>query len=329
MDPPLDPPPPSGQASSMSASAAPSPSPDDRRPILICGPTASGKSGLALALAERLDGVVINADALQVYDGWRVLTARPPAGDVARAPHRLYGHVPPSEPYSTGRWLAEAGAEIAAARASGQVPILVGGTGLYFTALTEGLADIPPTPPAIRAAAEAELARLGLPAFAEALRARDPETHARLDLANPRRVLRAWEALETTGRPLARLQAETPPPLLALTDARAIRLMPERETLYAGIDARFAAMLEEGALDEARAAMDWEAPAATAMQALGAAELIAHLRGEMSLDEARELAARATRRYAKRQLSWARNRLGAWPAAATPAEAFRALTGET
>ncbi|MEE3102108.1 MAG: tRNA (adenosine(37)-N6)-dimethylallyltransferase MiaA, partial [Pseudomonadota bacterium] len=277
------------------------------------------------ALAERLDGVVINADALQVYDGWRVLTARPTAEDEARAPRRLYGHVPPTEPYSTGRWLGEAAAEIAAARAAGRVPILVGGTGLYFTALTEGLADIPPTPPEIRAAAEAELARLGLPAFAEALRARDPETHARLDLANPRRVLRAWEALETTGRPLARLQAETPAPLLPLSAARAVRLMPDRAALYAGIDTRFDVMLEGGALDEARAAMSWTAPAPTAMQALGAAELIAHLRGEISLAEARDAAARATRRYAKRQLSWARNRLAVWPAAASPAEALARL----
>lgn len=293
----------------------------DLRPILIFGPTASGKSGLALRLAESLPGVVINADALQVYDGWRILTARPPEEDEARAPHRLYGHVPVTEPHSAGRFLREAQAEIAAAQAQRLVPILVGGTGLHFTALTEGLAQIPETPPHVRAAAEARLQALGLPAFAEELRRRDPKTHARLDLANPRRVLRAWEALETTGRPLADMQDETPPPLVPLPEARPIRLMPERAALYAAIETRFDQMLAQGALDEARAALSWPAPAPTAMQPLGAAELMAHLRGELSLEAARDAAVLATRRYAKRQLSWARNRFRHWPAAETPAEA--------
>ena len=182
------------------------------RPILIAGPTASGKSGLALRLAEALDGVVINADALQVYDGWRVLTARPPVEDEARAPHRLYGHVPVTQTHSAGRWLREAAAEIAAAQAAGRTPIVVGGTGLFFTALTEGLAEIPETPPEIRAAAEARLAALGPEGFAEALARRDPLTAARIDLRNPRRVMRAWEALEVAGRPLAEMQDATPPP---------------------------------------------------------------------------------------------------------------------
>ncbi len=297
----------------------------DLRPILIFGPTASGKSGLALRLAEALPGVVVNADALQVYDGWRILTARPPAQDEARAPHRLYGHVPVTEPHSAGRFLRDAQAEIAAAQARSLVPILVGGTGLHFTALTEGLAEIPETPPRIRAAAEAHLAALGLPAFAEALRARDPKTYARLDLANPRRVLRAWEALETVGRPLADMQDETPPPLVPLPDARPLRLMPDRAALYAAIETRFDQMLEQGALDEARGALTWPAPAPTAMQALGAHELMAHLRGELSLAQARDAAVLATRRYAKRQLSWARNRFRDWPAAETPAEAHALL----
>ncbi len=298
----------------------------DLRPILIFGPTASGKSGLALRLAEILPGVVINADALQVYDGWRTLTARPPAQDEARAPHRLYGHVPVTEPHSAGRFLHEAGVEIAAAQARSLVPILVGGAGLHFTALTEGLAEIPQTPPRIRAAAEARLKALGLPAFAEELRLRDPKTHARLDLANPRRVLRAWEALETAGRPLADMHDETPPPLVPLPDARALRLMPDRAALYAAIETRFDRMLAEGALDEARAALSWPAPTPTAMQALGAAELMAHLRGELSLAQARNAAVLATRRYAKRQLSWARNRFRDWPAAETPDEAWPRLT---
>lgn len=299
----------------------------DLRPRLLAGPTASGKSGAALAAAERLGGVVINADALQVFDAWRVLTARPGPEDAARVPHRLYGHVGPGEPYSTGRWLREAVAELRAAQDAGRVPILVGGTGLYFTALTEGLAEIPETPAAVRAEAEARLARDGLAGLAEALRARDPDTHARLDLANPRRVLRAWEVLAATGRGLSSWQDETPPPAVPLEAAVAVRLMPERAGLYAAIGRRFDAMLEGGALEEARAVMAAGEAGPQALQALGAAELIAHLRGEMTLEDAREAAARATRRYAKRQLSWARNRLSAWPEAESAEAALARLMG--
>lgn len=300
-------------------------SPDPLRPILIAGPTASGKSGLALRLAEALGGVVINADALQVYDGWRVLTARPSAGEEARVPHRLYGHVPVQETHSAGRWLREAAAEIAAARAGGLVPILAGGTGLYFTALVEGLAEIPETPPEVRAAAEARLAELGPEAFAAELARLDPLTASRIDLRNPRRVMRAWEALRVAGRPLAEMQDATPPPLVPLSAARAVRLMPERDTLYARIDRRFGEMIEAGALDEARAALDWTAPSAAALKAIGAPELMAHARGEIGLEAAREGAMRETRRYAKRQLAWMRNRLGDWPAAETPEAALAAL----
>lgn len=302
------------------SSAAP-----DLRPILIAGPTASGKSGLALRLAETMPAVILNADALQVYDGWRVLTARPSQADEARAPHRLYGHVPVRETHSAGRWLREAGAEIAAARAQGRTPIVVGGTGLYFAALTEGLAEIPETPPEVRAAAEARLAELGLEGFAEELAGIDPAAHARLDLRNPRRVMRAWEAFQVAGRPLSELQAATPPPLAPLGEVRALRLTPERETLYAGIERRFEQMLAGGALEEARAALDWEDASPSAMKAIGAGELMAHLRGEMTLAQAREAAVQATRRYAKRQLTWMRNRLGAWPAAQSPQEGFERL----
>ena len=296
----------------MSASAAPSPSPspDDRRPILICGPTASGKSGLALALAERLDGVVINADALQVYDGWRVLTARPPAGDVARAPHRLYGHVPPSEPYSTGRWLAEARAEIAAARASGQVPILVGGTGLYFTALTEGLAEIPATPDDIRAEA---MARLDAGELAQMIAELDAETRARIDLANPMRVQRAWEVLKATGRGIAAWQKETPPPRLPLSQAQPILFDAPKEWLTPRIETRFRKMVSGGALDEARANLPGWSPDLPSAKAIGAAELMAHLRGEITLDDAIDRATVLTRQFAKRQRSWFRARMGDWP----------------
>lgn len=297
----------------------------DLRPVLIFGPTAGGKSAVALALAERLGGEVINADALQVYAGWRVLTARPSAQDEARAPHRLYGHVPMTEGHSTGRWLREAVPAIRAAQAAGRVPILVGGSGLLFAALTEGLAEIPETPPQVRAATEARLAAEGLPALAEALRERDPETHATLDLANPRRVARAWEVLETTGRGLAAWRAETPAPAVPLAGARPMRLLPPVARLDARIAARFDAMLAEGALEEARAAAAIPDPAPQAMQALGAAELIAHLRGEMTLEEARARAVLASRRYAKRQRTWARNRMAAWPAAETPEEALARL----
>lgn len=302
-------------------------SPGDRRPILIFGPTASGKSALALALAERLGGVVINADSLQVYAPWRLLTARPSAADEARAPHRLYGHVPATEAYSTGRWLREATAALAQARAEGATPIVVGGSGLLFAALTEGLADIPETPPEIRAATEARLAAGGLPALAEALRARDPATHAGLDLCNPRRVARAWEVLETTGEGLAALQSRTPAPAVPLRDARAVRLTPDRAALASRIAARFDAMLEGGALEEARAAMALAAPAPQALKPLGAAELMAHLRGEMTLEAARDRAVAATRRYARRQFGWGRNRMAAWPAFAGPAEALAHLRG--
>ena len=293
-------------------------------PILIAGPTASGKSGLALRLAEAAPSVVINADALQVYDGWRVLTARPSVEDETRAPHRLYGHVPVTETHSAGRWLREVAAELDAARAAGRRAIVVGGTGLYFTALTQGLAEIPETPPEVRAAAEARLAELGAEGFAAELARLDPATHARIDARNPRRVMRAWEAFHVAGRPLAELQDATPPPLLPLARARALRLMPERAALYAAIETRFDQMLEAGALEEARAALDWP-PAPGAMKAIGAAELLAHLRGEIPLAEAREAAVQATRRYAKRQLAWMRNRLPDWPAAATPRAALALL----
>ncbi len=280
-------------------------------PVLIAGPTASGKSALALRLAEEEAGCVINADALQAHACWRVLTARPSEADLARAPHRLYGHVEPCEPYSVGRWLREVAQTLAECRAQGWRPIIVGGTGLYFTALTEGLADIPPPEPAVRAAAEARLAALGRAGLAAELAARDPATHARIDVANPARLLRAWEALET-GEGLAALWARTPPPLVAPERAARFVLAPDRTTLNARIAARFAAMLREGALEEARAALSLPSDA-PALKAIGAAELMAHLRGETTLDEAAAAAIQETRRYAKRQETWFRNRLRDWP----------------
>lgn len=273
------------------------------RPVLIAGPTASGKSGLALALAERGGGVIVNADALQVYGCWRVLTARPDPGEEARAPHRLYGTVGRDEDWSVGHWLRA----VAPLLEGPERPIIVGGTGLYFTALTEGLAEIPPTPAAVRQAADA----LPLPALLAAL---DPETAARIDTRNRARVQRAWEVLRATGRGLADWHARTAPPLMPPGRAEALVLHPDRAALAARIDRRFDAMMAGGALEEARAELPHWSPSRPSARAIGAAELIAHLRGEISLAEATEAAKLATRQYAKRQRTWFRSRMAGWRA---------------
>ncbi len=285
--------------------------PGAARPILIAGPTASGKSALALALAERLGGCVINADALQVYDGWRILTARPSEADEARAPHRLYGHIPVTASHSVGAWLRDARDALGECAERGWRPIIVGGTGLCFRVLTEGLAEIPPPCPRVRTEAAALLAELGRTEFAARLRARDPATMASLDAANPARLLRAWETLETTGQGLAAWHARTPAPLLPLDRCAAFSLLPDRAALYARCDARFAAMLRAGALDEARAVAA-RGPSPAALKALGARELIAHIAGEMSLEDAAQRARIATRNYAKRQMTWLRNQMISW-----------------
>jgi len=271
------------------------------RPVLIAGPTASGKSALAAGIVRTGGGVIVNADALQVFDGWRILTARPTAEEEAALPHRLYGHVPFDAAYSAGQWLRE----VAPLLAGGERPVIVGGTGLNFLALTEGLADIPPTPPEFRAEGDA----LPLPVLVAAL---DARTAAGIDLQNRARVQRAWEVLRATGRGLADWQAETPPPLLPLAQATALVLRPEVGWLDDRIARRFDAMLEAGALDEARAMEPLWNPAHLSSRAIGAAELIAHLRGEISLAEARDRAVLASRRYAKRQRTWLRGRMAEW-----------------
>lgn len=278
---------------------------DPARPVLIAGPTASGKSALALALAEAQGGIVVNADALQVFEGWQVLTARPGPSELARAPHALYGHVPFDAAYSAGAWLRD----LAPILAGPERPIIVGGTGLYFAALTEGLAEIPAVAPAIRAEAEARLAAGGPDALARAL---DAATRARIDTRNPRRVQRAWEVLAATGRGLAAWQDETGPPLLPLAHAQPLLVEIGRDALAARIAARFDAMLAGGALEEARMNLPRWAPALPAARAIGAAELVAHLRGELTLQEARRAAIIATRQYAKRQRTWFRARMGGW-----------------
>lgn len=271
------------------------------RPVLIAGPTASGKSALALDIAEAQGGTVVNADASQVYDCWRVLTARPSSEEEARAPHALYGHVDEAAPYSTGHWLRE----VSALLAQGIRPIITGGTGLYFKALTEGLAEIPATPPEVRARGD------GLPL--EVLLAElDAETRASIDRRNRARVQRAWEVLQATGRPLRAWQAETGPPLLPLAGCAALVFDVEKEWLNARIARRFDLMLEAGALEEAAALLPRYDPALPAHRAIGAPELISHLRGERPLAEAREAAIIATRQFAKRQRTWMRNRMAGW-----------------
>jgi tRNA dimethylallyltransferase len=276
------------------------------RPVLIAGPTASGKSALALALAQRQGGTVVNADALQCFADWRVLTARPGPAEEARAPHALYGHVGWGRGYSVGDWLRDLRPLL-----SGTRPIVVGGTGLYFRALTEGLAEIPPVPPELRAEAEARLARIGLPALAAELAA---EVRADLDLANPARVLRAWEVARATGRSIRDWQAETPPALLPPEGATRLLLEAPKPWLDPRIAARFDAMLAGGALEEARAVLPRWDPRLNAAQAIGAPELVAHLRGELDLETAREMGVRATVRYAKRQRTWFRRRMRGWRA---------------
>lgn len=275
------------------------------RPVLIAGPTASGKSGLAAAIAARDGGVIVNADALQVYSCWRILTARPGPEAEAALPHRLYGHVARDAAYSAGHWLRE----VERVLAEGRRPVIVGGTGLYFAALTEGLAAIPPVPPALRAEAEALLAAEGIGALLAGL---DRATAARIDRQNQARVLRAWEVLRATGRGLAAWQQDTAPPLLPPDAAETLVLVPDRDWLGARIDGRFDAMMAAGALDEVAAELPhWRAERASA-RAIGAAQLIAHLRGEISLAEAVAAAKTATRQYAKRQRTWFRARMRGW-----------------
>ena len=276
---------------------------DPGRPVLIYGPTASGKSALALDLAERQGRAVVNADALQVYAEWRVLSARPSPEEEARAPHLLYGTVRHDEDWSVGHWLRAVGPLLDADPA----PVIVGGTGLYMSALTEGLAEIPPVPPEVRAEADARRAVSGA-----LLAELDAETAERIDTANPARVQRAWEVLRATGRGLAAWQADTAPPLLPLERCAALVVRAPKEVLTPRIERRFDAMLADGALEEARAAMAWWDPALPAARAIGAPELIAHLRGETTSAEARERATVAIRRYAKRQRTWARARMKAW-----------------
>nr|WP_306418101.1 tRNA (adenosine(37)-N6)-dimethylallyltransferase MiaA [Defluviimonas aquaemixtae] len=278
---------------------------DPHRPVLIAGPTASGKSELALAIAARAGGVIVNADALQVWSCWHVLTARPSAEEETRAPHLLYGHMAPGAPYSVGHWLREVAPLLGAA----ERPIIVGGTGLYLSALTEGLADIPPTPAEIRAEADAIMAKAGPGPMLDAL---DRATRSRIDTRNPVRVQRAWEVLRSTGQGLAAWQDETGSALLPRDRATTLLLDADRDWLADRIDRRFRRMVAEGALDEVRANLDRWDPGQLWARAIGAAELVAHLQGQTSLEDAITAAQAASRQYAKRQRSWFRGRMANW-----------------
>ena len=272
-------------------------------PVLIAGPTASGKSALAMQLAARDGRLIVNADALQVYANWRILTARPSVADAAALPHALYGHVARDAQYSVGHWLREVAPLLS------QPVVIVGGTGLNFNALTRGLAEVPATPPEVRAEANARRAAEGhLSLLAEL----DPATAARIDQQNPVRIQRAWEVLRATGRGLASWQDDTPAPLLPTDRAEALVLVPEIPWLNARIEQRFHQILSEGALQEAREnLLDWD-PGLPSSKAIGAPELIAHLRGEMTLSDATDAAIVASRQYAKRQRTWFRSNMGAW-----------------
>jgi tRNA dimethylallyltransferase len=291
--------------------------------FLIMGPTASGKSALALALAECIDGEIINTDSMQVYRDFRVLTARPSPMEEAQAPHHLYGHVDAAERYSTGRWLNDALTHIAGVRARNRTPILVGGTGLYFRALTQGLAEMPNIDPELRAAFFDRATKEGAPALHAELVRLDPQTAARLAPNDAPRIIRALEVLETTGESIASFQANTKP-ALGVNEWRGLALTPDREALYAAINTRFEHMLEQGAIEEVRAfaARDLD-PTLPAIKAHGAPALGAYLGGDLTLAKATEIGQRDTRRYAKRQFTWIANQMPDWTRVVEPDIAAR------
>ncbi|MDG1430712.1 MAG: tRNA (adenosine(37)-N6)-dimethylallyltransferase MiaA [Paracoccaceae bacterium] len=274
-------------------------------PVLIAGPTASGKSSLAMEIASQFGGQIVNADAIQVFDEWRVLTARPSKDDEAAFPHKLYGHVPLDGEYSVGHWLRD----VEPLLKTGPRPIIVGGTGLYFTALTQGLAQIPEIPQWVRDEGNTIRDRQGHEAMLVDL---DTVTVSRIDIQNPMRVQRAWEVWKATGKQISVWQDETPPALLDLDTANAFVMDAPKDWLNERIAQRFDHMLETGALEEAEEILPRWNPANLSSKAIGAPELIAFLRGETSLDQAKERATIATRQYAKRQRTWFKSRMSEW-----------------
>jgi tRNA dimethylallyltransferase len=278
--------------------------------VLIAGPTASGKTAAALALAEEIGGAIVNADSMQIYRELRVLTARPTDADMKRVPHHLFGHVSVRETYSVGRYHSDAPLALEQSRAARRIPIFVGGTGLYFAALTDGLADIPPIPSAIRAKVRARLERIGNAAFFAELAARDPLTAGQLKPGDTQRIMRAREVIEATGRALASWQKRGRGVLDGLKVARFVLDVP-REELRTRIETRFQAMLDTGAREEV-ASLEGLDPTLPAAKILGLRELAAARRGELAEAEAVALAVTRTGQFAKRQDTWFRNRMSDW-----------------
>jgi tRNA dimethylallyltransferase len=274
---------------------------DAKSPVLIAGPTASGKSALALAIAQEHGGVIVNADASQVYDCWRIVTARPTDAELNQVPHRLYGHIRWNADYSAGHWLREVDELLN----NGERPIIVGGTGLYFMALTRGMTDIPAIPVTVRMRADTL-------SLEEMRRELDTRTLGSIDLNNRARVQRAWEVQSATGRGLADWQASTPPPVLPIGDTVPLVFDVAKDWLEERIYRRFDLMLEQGALNEVAAMLERYDPALPACKAIGVPELVAHLRGDISLDEARQRSHIATRQFAKRQRTWFRSKMVDW-----------------
>jgi tRNA dimethylallyltransferase len=285
----------------------------DNLPILIvAGPTGSGKSALASDAAEAFGGVVVNADSMQVYRELRILTARPSPSDEARVPHRLFGILSAAERCSAGRWLRLAWGEIKDAWSAGRMPIVVGGTGLYLKALREGLAEVPPVPGEVRAEAEAVYAQIGGEAFRRELAQLDPKAAGRLPAADRQRLLRAFEVVRATGRPLRQWQQRSSTTRASTARFGIVAFLPPRQALYPVLDARFEAMLANGAIEEVRSLLalgiDKSLPA---MKAVGVREIGSYLRGDCRRDEAADAAKQATRRFAKRQFTWLRHQLRA------------------
>jgi tRNA dimethylallyltransferase len=280
---------------------------------LIAGPTASGKSALAMRLAEERGAIIVNADSMQVYRELRVLTARPTLVDEARITHRLYGHRSARERYSVADWLGDIAPLVEEARAGGPPLAIVGGTGLYFRGLLEGLSPVPEIPDAIRERWRAEGLRLVPEALHAELASRDPDMAARLRPSDPHRIIRAIEVFEATGRSLADWQKVAGAPLIREDEADRIYLAPPRDEIYARVNSRLEGMIEEGALDEVRALMALDLPPdRPALRAHGVPSFSAYLRGELSFSAAMERAQTDTRNYVKRQLTWARRNMMSW-----------------
>ena len=278
--------------------------------ILITGPTASGKSARAVELARLHDGVVINADSMQVYDTLRVLTARPDEADMGGVPHHLYGHVPAGQVYSTGIWLREASTLVESLRGEGRMPVFVGGTGLYFKALTGGLSDMPEIPPDIRDRLRGRLLAEGAEALHGELMERDNAVAETLKSQDGQRIVRALEVIEATGQSIASFQGKTGPVVIDPDRARKIVVLPERTVLHERINSRFETMLAMGAEDEVRALLALDLPSEMpVMKAIGVAQIAAMLTGEMTRAEVIETGSAATRQYAKRQMTWFRNQM--------------------